>query len=183
MKRLSEGAWSVRGEQLLGLAAAVGQREFEAFGDELLDVWSLDVVGLGEFDNLEDVDAPKSGTVAGSHILVQSLDGLGAAHLSVLLVHVVGAGPGIVTDPDTEVLDLQRAFLVDDVDSDNLSVRLLDLAQLHQKVPEARLGDHGVGCEDAHAVQLRGRVRVGGQVTPDHLVFLKTTHLDLYLTD
>lgn len=121
------------------------------------------------------MNAPESGTVAGSHILVESLDGLGAAHLSVLLVHVVGAGAGIVTDPDAKVLDLERALLVDDVERDDLAVGLLDLAQLHQEVPEAGLGNHGIGREDAHAVQLRRRVRVGGQVAPDHLVFLQAT--------
>ena len=58
------------------------------------------------------MDRPEAGTVAGSHVLVQSLDGIGAGHLAVLLVHVVGAGSGVVADPDTEVLDLQGLLLV-----------------------------------------------------------------------
>jgi hypothetical protein len=45
--------------------------------------------------------------------LVKSVDGGDTGHLTVLLVHVVGAGAGIVADPDTEVLDLLGALLVD----------------------------------------------------------------------
>lgn len=59
------------------------------------------------------MDGAEAGTVTGSHVLVESLDGLGAAHLTELLVHVVGAGARVVTDPDAEVLDLQGALLVD----------------------------------------------------------------------
>lgn len=59
------------------------------------------------------MDAPETSTVARGHILVQRDNSVGARHLTVLLVHVVGAGARIVTDPDTEVLDLQRVLLVD----------------------------------------------------------------------
>jgi hypothetical protein len=51
--------------------------------------------------------------VAGSHILVESVDSGNTGHLTVLLVHVVGAGARVVADPDTEVLDLLGALLVD----------------------------------------------------------------------
>lgn len=121
------------------------------------------------------VNGPKTGTMSSRHILVEGFDGVGAAHLTVLLVHVVSAGAGIVSDPDAKVLDLEGALLVDDVQRDDLAVGLLDLSQLHEEVPEAGLGDHGVGSEDSHAVQLRGRVGIRGQVAPDDLVFLKTT--------
>jgi hypothetical protein len=33
----------------------VRKREFEVLGEELLDIWSLDVVGLLEFNNLENL--------------------------------------------------------------------------------------------------------------------------------
>jgi hypothetical protein len=61
------------------------------------------------------------------------------------------------------------------IDADNLAVGLLDLAELHQKVPESGLGNDLVRGEDPHAVQLRGRVGLGGQVAPDDLVFGETT--------
>lgn len=62
------------------------------------------------------------------------------------------------------------------VEADNLTVGLLDLLELGQEVPEARLGDHCVGGKDAHAVQLGRRVRLGGQVAPDDLVLVETAY-------
>lgn len=116
----------------------MGQREAQVLGQKLLDVGTLDVVGLLELDDAEDldelsayhrsflavdfrptgagdtyVDGPETRTVAGSHVLVESLNSLGPGHLAVLLVHVVGAGARVVADPDAEVLDLQGVLLVD----------------------------------------------------------------------
>jgi hypothetical protein len=59
------------------------------------------------------VDGTETGAVTGSHVLVEGLNSFGAAHLTELLVHVVGAGARVVADPDTEVLDLKRTLLVD----------------------------------------------------------------------
>jgi hypothetical protein len=43
---------------------------------------------------------------------------------------------------------------------DDLTVGLLDLAELAKEVPEPRLGDNLVGRKDAHAVDLGGRVGI-----------------------
>ena len=51
--------------------------------------------------------------MTGSHVLVEGLNGVGTAHLTELLVHVVGAGARVVTQPDTEVLDLGGTLLGD----------------------------------------------------------------------
>jgi hypothetical protein len=59
------------------------------------------------------VNRPETRSMTGSHILVESIDGLASGHLTVLLVHVVGAGTRIVADPDAEVLDLLGALLMD----------------------------------------------------------------------
>lgn len=59
------------------------------------------------------VDGPETGTVAGSHVRVQGLDSIGSGQLSVLLVHVVSARTRVVSQPDTEVLDLLGVLLVD----------------------------------------------------------------------
>lgn len=59
------------------------------------------------------VNGTESGTVTGSHVLVQRLNGIGSAELTEFLVHVVGAGARVVTQPDTEVLDLGGALLGD----------------------------------------------------------------------
>lgn len=59
------------------------------------------------------MDRPEAGTVPGGHVLVEGLDGIGTTELTELLVHVVRAGTRVVTDPDTEVLDLQGLLLRD----------------------------------------------------------------------
>lgn len=58
------------------------------------------------------MDRPEASTVTGSHVRVQSLDGISAGHLAVLLVHVVCTGARVVSQPDTEVLDLLGVLLV-----------------------------------------------------------------------
>lgn len=104
----------------------------------------------------------------------------------------MGAGAGVVSDPDSEVLDLQWTLLVDLmsistqqfdpakigaylVQADNLSIGLLDLAELHQEVPEARLCDDTVDGEDTHAVELWSWVGLGWQVTANDLILCETT--------
>lgn len=62
------------------------------------------------------------------------------------------------------------------VEADDLTVGLLDLLKLGEEVPEARLGNNCVGSKDAHAVQLGGRVCLGGQVAPDDLVLDETAY-------
>jgi len=61
------------------------------------------------------------------------------------------------------------------VAGNDLTSGLLDLLQAAQEVPVPGLGDDCVRRKDPHAVKAGSRVRLGGQVTPDHLVFVKTT--------
>lgn len=61
------------------------------------------------------------------------------------------------------------------VQADDLTVGLLDLAELGEEVPETALGNNGVGSEDTHAVELRGGLRVSGQMAPNDLVLLQAT--------
>lgn len=144
------------------------------------------------------MDVPEARAVTGGHVLVERVDGVGAGHLAVLLVHVVGAGARVVADPDTEVLDLQGVLLVDLshlsipptyasslhtsssspthlVQADDLTVGLLDLAQLGKEVPETGLGDNIVRRKDTHAVELWGRVGIRGQMAPNDLVLCETS--------
>jgi hypothetical protein len=59
------------------------------------------------------VDRPEARSVTGSHILVKGVDSISSGKLTVLLVHVVGAGARVVSDPDTKVLDLLGTLLGD----------------------------------------------------------------------
>lgn len=59
------------------------------------------------------MNCPEPGAVARGHVLVHRLYSVAAGHLAVLLVHVVGAGAGVVADPNTKVLHLRWALLLD----------------------------------------------------------------------
>jgi len=54
----------------------VRKGEFEILGKELLNVGPLNVIGLLEFDDFEDVDRPETGSMSGSHILVKSFNSI-----------------------------------------------------------------------------------------------------------
>lgn len=54
---LSKSTRSGRGEELLGGTGAVGEREFEVLGNQLLNIWSLNVIGVGELNDLQDLIA------------------------------------------------------------------------------------------------------------------------------
>ena len=112
---LEESVRPCRSEHVLAALRRYAMRhgELEVLGQELLDVRATDILLLVDLNNLEDVDRPEARAVAGGHVLVKRVDGGAAGHLTVLLVHVVGAGARVVADPDSEVLDLHGVLLVD----------------------------------------------------------------------
>lgn len=86
----------------------------------------------------------------------------------------MAAGAGVVSEPDTVVLDaLSGVRFLDLLDLDDLTVGLLDLLQLRQKVPESRLGDDVVWRKDGHAVQRWVGDLAGGQMTTHNSVLTK----------
>lgn len=109
--RLVEGAWSAGSVDACRGGTAVRQRELEVAGNELLDVWSSQVLELLDLSHLENVDGSETSTVTGGHVLVHVLNGLSTAHSTELLVHVVGTGARVVSEPDAEVLDLHWLLL------------------------------------------------------------------------
>lgn len=60
------------------------------------------------------------------------------------------------------------------IKTDNLSVRLLDLSELHQEIPESRFGNNIVRGEYKHAIKLWGGVCLCWQMTPNDLVLGET---------
>ena len=121
------------------------------------------------------VNAPESGPMPCRHITVQRIHRLRPRHLPIFLVHVVRTTSRVISNPHTKVLHFQWSLLVEHVERDDLAVRLLDFSELHQEVPEARLGDYSVGSEYAHAVEFGGRVGVGREVAADDLVLVEAT--------
>ena len=83
----------------------MGQRELDIIVVHLFGQRSSCVGRLDRL-NLHDLDAVSSGSVSGGHVAVTLGNRTSAAHVTVFPVHVVCAGSRVVSDPDTEVLDL-----------------------------------------------------------------------------
>ena len=115
----------------------MGERELQVGSNKLSDILALDVIFVLDFSDLKNMDRSKSSSVAGSHVLVESLNSSGTGEFTVLLVHVVGTRARVVTDPDTKVLDLGGGLFVDQVDGNNLTGSLFDSAELGQEIPES----------------------------------------------
>lgn len=175
--QLVESSWGVEQVQLLRLLDSVWQWEFQVLGQVLLDVLSLDIFSLGQLNDLQDVDVSKSGSVSGGQVLVHGLNSTNSGDVSVLLVHVVDTGSGLVSDPDTEGLHLGWGGLRDDVDGDDLTGSLLRLVQLLQEVPVTRLGNNGVRSENSHSEQLWLWNSLGWETTANNLILVQSRHL------
>lgn len=111
--------------------------------------------------------------MARSHVAVALGDGTADGQVAVLTVHVVSSRTGVITQPDAEVLDLQRSLLVLALDGDNFTSCLLEFAQLTQEVPEPRLGDDVIWCEDDHLEERWIWILLGRQFASDDLIFLQ----------
>ena len=102
------------------------------------------------------MDRPEAGTVAGSHVLVEGLDGISTRELTELLVHVVGARTRVVAEPDTKVLDFQGLLLMDLEKSRNSRcqqrrrVARIARGQLPFRLPLERL--QGTTCDDTNDI-------------------------------
>ena len=59
------------------------------------------------------MDRAEAGAMPGRHILVKALHGIGTGEITELLVHVVRSRTRVVSQPDAEVLDLQRLLFMD----------------------------------------------------------------------
>src|SRR5579871_3574221 len=105
----------------------------------------------------------ESSAMSCCHILIQRLHSCSTRNITILFIHVVSTGARIVSKPDSIVFDGQWTLLVNLeyesgdpnkpylVDRNNFSARLLDFTCLFQEVPETRLGDLRVGCENTHS--------------------------------
>ena len=62
-----------------------------------------------------------------------------------------------------------------DVERNDLTGALLDLAELLQEVPEAGLGDNDVGRKKLHLVELGGRLSLGRQLAANDQVLGKAS--------
>ena len=151
----------------------MGEGELDVALGELHAVGASEVLGA-ENGGPDDLDGSGTAAVTAGHLVVQLGDGTGEGEVTELAVHVVGAGAGVVTEPDAVVLDDAGVLLGDLGAVEDLTGGLLHLAELVEVVPKLGLGDDRVGGEEDHPVSLGVRVIVGGHVPADDLVL---THL------
>ena len=96
---------------------------------DLRVVHLLNTIAAGVFDglNADDLNRVGPGTMASSHIAIALGDSGTDGQVTVLAVRF---GPGVVSEPDSEVFDLQGLALADGLNADDLSGGLLELAEL-----------------------------------------------------
>jgi len=124
----------------------------------------------GDDPGADNLDRAKASTMATRHLGVELVHGAREGQVTVLAVHIMRAGAGVVLDPDGVVLDDAGVAFHQLVNVQNLARGLLHLVHLVQEVPETGLGHHLVGREDLHPEHRGGGVRLGGHVPSHHLV-------------
>jgi hypothetical protein len=76
--------------------------------------------------------------VTSSHIAV-ALGNCGThSQVAIFTIHVVGSRPGVVSEPDAEIFDLQWLPLAHFLDTNDLAGGLLELSELAQEIPESK---------------------------------------------
>ncbi|TMW44343.1 hypothetical protein DOY81_010572, partial [Sarcophaga bullata] len=100
------GSWFSVGEQfpVALVVDTLYQGELDLRVVELFDVSTTGLASGNSF-NLDDLDRVGTSTMTGTHITVTLCDSTTNSQVTVFTVHVVGTGTGIVTQPNTEVLD------------------------------------------------------------------------------
>ena len=156
---------------------------------ELLCGGTLDGVHLGEtdgsvgelagsltlegrcFDNggLDDLDGFPSGGMSSGHLKVELRDGSAEGHVTVLLVHVDGAGTGVVSHEDAEVLHASGLLLGNLTGVDDLAFYSADLVLALHVIPELGSGENLVAGKNADAVQGRLCNGSGRQLSSDNI--------------
>ena len=131
----------------------VQKRELDLRIVELGNVGSLRVFSL-DLLNSDNLEIMCSGSMPGSHISIALSDSPGRSLITVLSVHVVGSAPGIVPQPDSDVLDSVELGFSNPFALQDFSVGFLGLDQFTDEVPVLGFSNDGVGCEDLHLVDL-----------------------------
>merc|ERR550514_1206347 len=104
--------------------------------------------------SLDDLDRLSLATMTTSHLAVHGSDGVSETQRTVFLVHIVSARTGIVTEPNTKVLNLFRFLLADLGDGKDFTTGLLGLTDFLHEVPKLRTGHDGSTSAHLHAVNL-----------------------------
>jgi len=145
------------------------QRELDLGIVELLDAGTTALV-RSHFLHFDDLNGGSSSSVPSTHVSIALRDGASGGEITVLAIHVVGAGARVVTQPDSEVFHRRRFLLVDLLARHNFAVSLFDLLETVEVIPEPGLGDNSVGGEDAHPEERRDAQLFGRELTSNDAV-------------
>jgi hypothetical protein len=113
--------------------------------------------------------------MASTHLHVELRDGTAEGHVTVLLVHVDGAGTGVVSHEDAEVLHAAGLLLGDLGGVDDLALYAADLVLALHVVPELGPGEDFIPGENADAVE-RGLRHFVARQLPAHDIELTNLH-------
>merc|ERR1711862_722145 len=125
-------------ELLLGLwdhRHAANDRELDVGWQHLEHVWAADGI-LWHDSGLQDLDGRSLSTVTTGHFRKHLAHSTVDGGISVLLVHIVGVGTGLVSQPDAIVGNLGWRLVKQFSLTQDLTSRSLGLVDLIHKVPE-----------------------------------------------
>ena len=145
--------------------------ELNTPGSELLGVVSQDILS-GDNSSSDDLNGTWSGTMSTGHLIVKLSDGTAKGEVSVLTVHIVSSRSGVISQPDTVVLDVSGVLLVDLDNVKDFSGRLLHLSELVHEIPVLGSSDDNVWGEDKHSVSLWVWELGGWCLSSDNLVLV-----------
>ena len=101
------------------------------------------------------------------HLEVQLRYSTAKGHVTVLLVHVDGAGPGIVAQENSEVLQVASLLLEDLAGREDLTLDAANLVLALEVIPELGTSEDLIAVENAHAVERGARVLLSGKLATD----------------
>ena len=88
----------------------MGKGELDVLSSELKGVDALDIL-CGDGSGPDDLNGARAGAVTSGHLVVKLGDSPGELDVTVLPVHVVMAGTGVVAHPDAVGLDRRGLLL------------------------------------------------------------------------
>ena len=147
----------------------VGKWELDVLLSELHSVVTLEVSSLNSCSP-DDLNGTRTGTMTSSHFVVKLCNCTSDGKITVFTVHIMGTRTGLVTKPDSVILDDTGVLLNDFNTVEDFSSGLLHLTELVHVVPELGFSNNSVGCKDNHAVCLWVRVLISSSLTAYYLV-------------
>lgn len=135
-------------------------------------------ISVSDCGGSDDLNGSLARAMATSHVVVQVVDGVVQANVSVLTIHIVGTTARVVLHPDTEVLHGCAVLLGKLINIKDLASGLLHFSHLVHEVPESGLSHDLIGSEDLHSVSRRVLLGLGRGLSAHHL---EQSHLQRHI--